>query len=150
MSTANFYTMEKYPLYAIGSQDFYYEDEETGEKFYDEFLADEFYQEVNNMIEEYNENLLFHKISIKSGYYDGMQLYVETIHDELEDIEKYWNNEDCKYQFDMCKSLTIRKFNSEINKVNKILKLIAESNGMIKYGVYARFSNGETWYTKVS
>lgn len=149
MSTANFYTMENFPLYCIGDDAFYYEDEE-GKEYYDEDEAQYFYDNLTEILEGINNNLLFHKITLKSGYYSGMQFYVEEIHDTLEDLKKYWNNEDCKYQFDLCKSQTIRKYQSEINKINKILKKLAKEHGFNKYGVSAKFSNGEVWYTKVS
>jgi len=150
MSTSNFYSMDNFPLYVVCNSDFTYEDEETGEEIFEEIFVYDFIENVESELEKINDDLLFHKITLKSGYYDGIQLYIETLHDDLEDMEKYWNNEDTKYQFDMCKSLTLRKFKTEINKVNRILKKIAEENGMTKLGVVGRFSNGETVYTKIA
>lgn len=156
MSTANFHTMDNFPLYAISDEAFYYQplnefDEPEGEEVFDEYEAQLFYNNVEKELDNINSDLLFHKITLKSGYYAGTQIYIENTHDTLEDLIKHWDNRDCRYEFDLYKSQVIRKFQAEINKINnKILPKIAKKHGFEQYTVYARFSNGETWYTKVS
>lgn len=149
MSTGNFRTMNDFPLYAISNEEFYFEDEE-GNKGYDEYYAQEFCEEISKEMDKINCDLIFHEISLVDGYYSGIQFYVKEKHDTLEYFEKYWDNYSCRYEFDLYKSQAIRKFKSEINKVNKILRNLAREYGFEEYCVYARFSNGETWYTKVS
>lgn len=64
------------------------------------------------------------------------------------DLDEY-DNYECHYYFDCCRSVAIRKFKREINKVNRILKKLAKDYGFVELAVTARFSNGETWYAAV-
>lgn len=147
MSTANFCTMQNFPLYVKTDDDFYYETED-GERIFDEVAVLDFCNEVEDELENINDNLIFHKITLKSGYYSGLQFYVEEVHDNLEDFIRYWDNYDCRYHFGFYKSQAVRKFRGEINKVNRILKKLAAAYGFEEYCVSAVFSNGEVWYSK--
>ena len=172
MSTANFWSMDNFPLWA---RDFYEEckicpecrtmqDNENdecefcgcdlsneAESFYDEWEAEYICGEIDKKLEEINYNLIFHKIELKSGYYSGVQFYCETMHhDEDANGELDLDNDDAHYYYDMYRSQARRKYKSEINKINKILKKLGEEYGFEAYGVSARFSNGETWYTKIA
>ena len=149
MSTANFCTMQNFPLYVKTDDDFYYETEDN-ERHFDELEAQDFCNEVEDELENINDNLIFHKITLKSGYYSGLQFYVEEVHDNLEDFIRYWDNYDCRYHFGFYKSEAVRKFKCEITKVNRILKKLAKAYGFEKYHVSAVFSNGEVWYTKAN
>ena len=104
-------------------------------------------------LDEINRCLLFHEISIISGYYVGIQLYVELNHAAdnagfTDAGPEYLDNESARYYFDLCRSAAIRKYESEQRKINRILEKIGRAYGMDKLAIYARFSNGETWYTK--
>ena len=176
MSTSNFYSMKNFPLWAISDSDFYTKrcpecycsfepdadecsecntDLSDVEPDFDEFAADEYRYELLNSIKQENENLLFHKITIRAGYYDGLQLYVHLTNyaDQAgftENGPEYVDNESCRYYLDMFRSQAIRKYQAEQRKVEKALERLGRAYGMDKLGIYARFSNGETWYTKIS
>ena len=112
-----------------------------------------FYEDILRDLEEENTGLLFHEISIESGYYDGLQLYVTLTHAAdhagfTENGPEYADNESTRYYLDLCRSAAIRKYEAEQRKVNKLLAKIGRAYGMDKLAIYARFSNGETWYTK--
>jgi hypothetical protein len=112
-----------------------------------------FYEDILADLEEVNKDLLFHEITIESGYYSGLQLYVTLSHAAdhagfTENGPEYVDNESTRYYLDLCRSAAIRKYEAEQRKVNKILAKIGRAYGMDQLTVYARFSNGETWYTK--
>ena len=176
MSTSNFWTMQNFDLWAVSDAHFSFrfcpdcgfsaEDDETEcsecradlsdvDPIFDEWTAQDFYDELGRVLDAENVNLLFHKITIRSGYYDGLQLYVELSSDAdqagfTDDGPEYVDNESARYYFDMYRSQAVRRFESEQRKVNRILARIGRAYGMDKLGVYARFSNGETWYTKIA
>ena len=121
---------------------------------FDEIEEMTFYENVLEGLEEINRGLLFHEITIKSGYYVGLQLYVEInrVADNAgftENGPEYADNESTRYYLDLCRSAAIRKYEAEQRKVNRILEKIGRAYGMDKLAIYTRFSNGETWYTKV-
>jgi hypothetical protein len=112
-----------------------------------------FYEDIMKDLEEENAGLLFHEITIESGYYEGLQLYVTLTHAAdnaglTENGPEYVDNESTRYYLDLCRSAAIRKYEAEQRKVNRILAKIGRAYGMDKLAIYARFSNGETWYTK--
>jgi hypothetical protein len=173
MSTANFCSMDNFPLWA---RDFSYEgkfcpkcgvtqDSENdecefcgydlsnveAESFCDEYEARFICDKIEKELEDINCDLIFHKIELKDGYYSGVQFYCETKDfDEDKDGELDIDNDEAHYYYDMCRSQARRKYKSEINKINKILKKIARNYEFDAYGISARFSNGETWYTKIA
>ena len=176
MGTANFYSMKNFDLWAISDSEFYtkrcpecYCSMETDadacsecnidltdvEPNFDEFSADDYRYNLLSSIDAENENLLFHSITIRGGYYDGLQLYVNLTSDAdqagfTENGPEYVDNESARYYLDMFRSQAIRKYQAEQNKVRRILERIGRAHGMDKLAIYARFSNGETWYTKIS
>lgn len=125
MGTANFYTMEDFPLYVI-------DPEETDFDF--------LFEELETEADRKNEDLLFHKISIRSGYYTGMQLFVETVGEIPEDCD----NNECRYNWDMFRSVAIRKYEAEQRKIRRWMKQTAQYYSMTCLEVSGRFSNGET------
>lgn len=171
MATANFWTMENFPLWA---RDFYekckicpecnvMQDSENdecefcghdlsdieSESLYDEYEAEYICDEIKTKLK--NIDLMFHTIELKSGYYSGVQFYVETKDfDEDENGELDIDNYDAHYYYDMCRSQARRKYKTEINKINKLLKELGKEYGFNAYGVSARFSNGETWYSRIA
>ncbi len=176
MATSNFYSMQNFSLWAISDSEFYtkrcpecYCSAETDadvcsecntdlsgiDPDFDEYSADEFRYDLLNTIDTENENFVFHKITIRAGYYDGLQLYVNLTSDAdqagfTENGPEYVDNESARYYLDMFRSQAIRKYQAEQRKVEKALDRIGRAHGMEKLAIYARFSNGETWYTKIS
>lgn len=173
MATANFYTMNNFPLWA---RDFYTEtkicpeckvmqDKDNdkcefcghdlsdieSENLYDDYESDFICNEIEKKLEALNYDLIFHKIELKDGYYSGVQFYCETKDfDEDKNGELDIDNDDAHYYYDMCRSQARRKYKTEINKINKLLKKLGTEYGFDAYGISARFSNGETWYTKIA
>ena len=175
MGTCNFNSMTNFDLWAVGSDAFYnkscpecfhitnLDDAETCEECgtdlsdisaeFDDIAEACFYEDILRELEEINAGLLFHEITIESGYYEGLQLYVSLTHAAdnagfTENGPEYADNESTRYYLDRCRSAAIRKYEAEQRKVNRILEKIGRAYGMDKLAIYARFSNGETWYTK--
>lgn len=154
MSTPNFQTMENFPLY-VWQLDRLPEQAELEE---DNMTADEYIQTAYEIVYDNMvctiENILkktplqFHKIEIKDGHYTGIQLYVNDENDGY-GIPTDHDNESCRVIWDMCRSKAIRAYNSEINKVKRILKKIADLNGLIQIECVGIFSNGEAIYSIV-
>ena len=112
--------------------------------YLDEVAAFEFVEEMETRLNGANAKLEFHSISTMGGKYYGVQFYVEEKHDPNE-----YDNDDCHYYFDVCRSVAIRRYNSEINKINRILKMLAKEYGFDEVYCSAVFGNGEAVYTKV-
>ena len=179
MSTANFYSQNNFRLFIQSFEpismeeyekeyfidSFYYDewldstDEEYKkyllEKSYEKdmnFECEMFYEDIFNgydgfkdVMEDFSDTLMFHELEITSGYYDGVQIYVAEKENPYE-----LDNEDCHYYFDMCRSKAIRKYDTEINKINRWFEKVASQHGWRELYVVARFSNGETWYNYAS
>lgn len=97
MSTCNFRTQKDFPLYTLddiymmycpececwqGVNDNTYKCPEcggtmNGEPEIDDNMTEIIWNEISTMADEKNQNFLFHNITLESGYYAGMQLYVE-------------------------------------------------------------------------
>ena len=163
MSTPNFAVQGIFPLYVLDftSEVSYcpicslYQDVENdvcencgGElehrTFYDEVEASYTCSEIESKLESVNENFMFHEIKLLGGRYWGVQFYVEEKHDPNE-----YDNDECRYQFDMCRSAAIRRYESEINKVKKSLHTLAQEYGFDQMFCCAIFSNGEALYGRV-
>lgn len=113
------------------------------------------YDEVENEIrdretlaelEKLNEKLAFFRVNLQPGYYTGSQLIVEF----SEDDPKNCNNEDCRYNWDLCRSVAIRKCAAERRRLENTLEKFATERGFYKYGISHAFGNGEVWYTRIS
>ena len=173
MGTCNFHSMKNFDLWAV--DDFYFKvcpecsfggqdgdeceycgaDLSDVDPEFDDVAEMVFYEDILRDLEEINAGLLFHEITLKSGYYAGLQLFVELNNAAdhagfTEDGPEYVDNESARYYFDLCRSHAIRKYEAEQRKINKILAKIGGAYGMDKLAIYARFSNGETWYTKTA
>ena len=168
MSTANFIAQDDFPLFA---RDFYTEmrrcpdcgsllpsDDETcefcgckgldePESIYDDFEADYICGEIEKEMDELNSGYMFHKLTLKDGYYNGVQFYVEDNYE----LDKYdYDNADCRYYFGLCCSAAYRKYHAEHNKIVRAMRKLAKTYGFDRLAICARFSNGEVWYTKAA
>ena len=113
-------------------------------------IIDNFSETVNDILHTLKRELQFFKITLKDGYYCGLQFYVEEIGNmryiDVEDVD----NEETRYYYDMCKSEFLRKYYSEINFINKkLLPKLAKFFGFEEYYCGGIFSNGEALYYKV-
>lgn len=140
MSTPNFKTMENFPLFVLDTDSV----DEDGCEVMDWWEVEMLCRKLQTVLDDFNYDFLFHKISLESGYYSGLQFYVEELNDPNE-----LDNEDCRYEYDLCRSVAIRRYNSEINKVNRALRKLATENGFEEYYCAAIFSNGEAIYYPV-
>ena len=137
-----------YPKYLEAEED---EKDDILEESYNHAMKlweEDFYHEIhygydgfNEVMEKFNADLTFHKLKIKSGYYDGVQIYVE----EMENPHEL-DNDDCRYYYDMCRSQAVRKYDAEIRKINKWLDKTAVEYEWRKLNCLGVFSNGEAVY----
>lgn len=164
MSAPNFRTMRDFPLFVIEDQYFkrcpccdLWMDGETEtcecgasledvEAEYDEFETSFNIKAIERYIEQNAPRLDFYKITVEGGYYTGAQLYVEEEHPQFPDV---YDNDDCHYYFDCCRSRAIRNQKSEIRKVEKFMRQVAREFGLDEYYCGGIFSNGEAVYSKV-
>lgn len=107
--------------------------------FYEDIING--YDGFKGLMEDFTDTLVFHKLDFKSGYYTGMQIYVEETENPHE-----LDNEDCNYYFDMCRSKAIRKYDAEIRKINRWLDKVAVEYGWRELYCVGIFSNGEAVY----
>lgn len=147
MSTANFHTQKKFPLFVISDELFEYsieddDENETGDVVYDEGFRADWCNYMKTRLAKLNQELTFHEVILKSGYYSGIQLYVN------ESYETPYNmtNDECRYTWDMNRSTTIRKYDIEVRKVTKALRKLAQANSMQELNCVGIFSNGEAVY----
>ena len=154
-------SMEEYQKEYFLDDDYYYPDYEEAEteeekaeileKAYNETMEnwhEFFYQDIfdgadgfKGLMEELNDSLTFHEIQFESGYYTGVQLYVEE-KENPHDLD----NEDCRYYYDMCRSQAVRKYDAEVRKINKWMEKVATEYGWRKLYCLGIFSNGEAIY----
>lgn len=109
------------------------------EAFYEDIF--EGYDGFKDAMEKFNNTLVFHELEFRSGYYDGVQLYVKEKDNPYE-----LDNEDCRYYYDMCRSKAIRKYDAEVRKINKWMDGTTVEYGWEELICLGVFSNGEAVY----
>lgn len=162
MSTANFYTMKDFPLFVLdnfvskvcpecgtwwdedadrcaecGCED---EPEERPDPDEDYYVS----SCLSDLAQQFTDGLTFFKVTVRSGYYAGMQFYVEEPEFPPEDLD----NEDCRYYWDLCRSAAIRKRQREQRKIVRWMEKTAREWNMIQLVCVGRFSNGECLYER--
>lgn len=159
MGTCNYITQKDFDLYTIEYSRPTQEEIEnfiiaTGEMFDEDFDTEIFYydkyQDAERLADRINKELIFYKIEIGYGYYDGIQTFVDqtdwNYYNDVEDMD----NHACKYYFGMCRSKAIRKHNAEVNRINKkLLPLFQKELGFDHIKCVGVFSNGEAIYERV-
>lgn len=169
MATANFKRMEHFPLYARDDIREGYcprcdcwhaldGDAETCPECgatlqgisVNDYANAELVDAVTQRLDGLAADLTFWRVSVCSGYYGGVQLYAESIHDDPEDLRRYWSNDDCRAEFDMCKSQTIRACEREQRKVCRAFKKIAREFNFACLETVGTASSGETFYRVAS
>lgn len=168
MSAANFELMRDFPLYA---KDYVSEvkhcpvcgavhydldsdtcevcgSEELEEGYeLDELARDEEWDEIIALLDDFNRELMFHEVKLQSGYYSGIQFIVEAKHD----LGAYdYDNDECHYYFDCCRSVAYRKYAAEVRKINRKLAALGKSWGFVEMVCTAHFSNGAALYAPAS
>lgn len=116
------------------------------ESVYDESGMNDLVTGMEEWCASMNERQPFYKVSVESGYYCGVQFYVEENYYKIEE----WDNEECRNELDMCRSEMLRKYKAAGNMIRRELEKARKELGMMELGIVATFSNGETIYTKVT
>ena len=112
---------------------------------YDEITDNDNCTEMVRAAEKLNKGLLFFKVTVESGRYVGIQFYVEEKNNPNE-----LDNDDCRYEWDLCRSKAIRKYDAEKRRLNKALRKAANELALTELVCTAIFSNGEAIYERVN
>lgn len=159
MSTCNFWTMDDFDLVVMSDekicQNF------LGEEFIEERKAEfEDYNPIDDIelawdlfkedmewsgIDELNDTLLWYNVRLKSGYYDGVQFYIDT---EWSPIDG-WDDDECYMYFDRNKEETKQMIEEEKKRINDFLNGMVELFGFERIRCVGVFSNGEAVYEKM-
>lgn len=169
--TANFRSQDAFDMYAIDDKELVgfedwtdeeKEDYENSDYDYFEACAYDYIEDLDRLTDELTEQLEYFTITSKGGYYSGIQSYVfpncnrntgrDYEHDNIEDAIY-----DLAYNFEYYDGMPEEEadkkarelINAEVEKINKELLPRLKEVGMYRIAVSARFSNGETWYSKV-
>lgn len=113
---------------------------------YDQLAMEGIVSDMERVADELNAAQQFYDVSVKSGYYSGVQFYVE---EKYGDVTTY-DNEGAQYEFGVCRSEMLRRFKVAGNKVRRGLLKAKKELGLDEIVCYARFSNGECVYRKVA
>ena len=164
MATANFKTMKDFPLIVsddikekicpecgLGNRD----DEDKCEgcgcdlsevkTTTDDFSCSERTREMEQVASELNDVQAFFAVSVESGYYYGVQFFVDEKYCDLET----WDNETAQEEFGVCRSEMLRRFKVAKNTICRGLRKAAKTLGLDEIICIARFSNGEAMFQKV-
>lgn len=159
MGTCNFWTMDDFDLVVM-----------SDEKICQNFLGDEFIEERKAEFEDYdpiddielawdlfkedmdewsgldylNDTLLWYNVRLKSGYYDGVQFYIDT---EWLDIDG-WDDDECYMYFDRNKEETKQMIEEEKKRINDFLDKMVEY-GWERIRCVGVFNNGEAVYERM-
>lgn len=169
MATCNFWTMKDFDLWVIDDEKIcqWYLGEEFIEERKAEFedynpiddieLAWDLFKEdfdINSGLDELNDSLEWYKVELKSGYYDGVQIYIKTEWLGIDEIATWlpnrplvWDDEECELEFGLNREETIAMIEEEKKKINAFLKNM-EWFGFYKINCIGVFSNGEAIYEK--
>lgn len=145
MSAPNFMYLKNFDILA---HECCYELEDIGEYEFDYQLCDM----IEDELKTYNDKLNFFKLTIKGGYFSGIQIVpVPSI--TAEDILDYYNDvnsEDIFAMYGYNKHILKLKIQKEIRYINTtIFDKLKDNFGFERLGVIARFSNGETMYGRI-
>lgn len=166
MATCNFWTMDDFDLWVIDDKkifDFYLgEDflkeriEEFGEDYDfsdDLWLAWEvMLEDLESDFDDLKSKLVWYKIELKNGYYEGAQFYIDTewlgideIADWLPSKPLVWDDDECELQFGLTKEETRKMIENEKALINEFLEN-SKNYGFYKINCIGTFSNGEAVY----
>lgn len=151
MATCNFCTMDNFDLYVIGDEDIikqWFEEDENVVSYeelsfaWDCWWIDNEKYGISEDIDTLNDELRWYHVELKSGYYEGVQIYVDT---EWCNIGT-WSEEDCQDEFELTKKETMCMILEEQKKINAWLAEVATMYGFRKLDCLGVFSNGEAIY----
>lgn len=151
MSTTNFITMKDFDLWAIDDdkvvESFYYDDD------IDDICDDDIYlsyrfmnnQFENDLLPYINKKLQWFNVSLKSGYYSGAQLFVDTDYVPIDDT---WTNEDVWDNFHGIETVSdlLGLIDQEKALIRDFMENVASTYGFRKLLCLGVFNNGEGIY----
>lgn len=156
MGACNFRTMDDFDLWVIDDEkvcEWY-----LGEEFIEESdieLAWNLFKEdfdMNAGLDELNSSLEWYKVKLKSGYYKGAQIYIDTKWSGIDEIATWlpskpliWDDEECELQFGLTREETKKMIEDEKKKINTFLENL-DMYGFYKIKCLGVFSNGEAVY----
>lgn len=154
MAAANFKYQENFdlwagdfsiPLYPINDDG----DEDTNAAPVDYLFDDYAYNEAQSKIDEVNAGLKFYKLTLEAGYYAGTQIVI----DDSDTPDEYYlqhYRRDAFAEYGVNTYVLRRMIQAERKRINEVLLPLFKAYGFNKYGISARFSNGETWYSQIA
>lgn len=115
---------------------------------YDDVVGmEDWKRDLDNALDALNHRLRFYRVVTLSGYYTGMQLFVErTDADDPRDLD----NADTHYLYDCCRSKAVRMIEREEARTVREMRKIAQSLDMMELICFAHSSNGEAFYQEAS
>lgn len=167
MGTCNFWTMDDFDLVVM-----------SDEKICQNFLGDEFIEERKAELEDYdpiddielawelfnedieewsgiddlNNSLCWYKVELKSGYYDGVQFYIDTDFLGIDEIATWlpskplvWDDDECMLEFGLTREETKQMIEEEKKRINNFLDKMVEY-GWERIRCVGVFNNGEAVY----
>lgn len=137
MSTPNFRTQENFDLFIYDDSD-----------FFDHFETEILCEDIQAELDFVNSGLTFHEIKLHSGYYTGLQFYVNE-HYTADDLETM-NSDECRYYFDLTAGQAKAKHAAEVNRIQNTLTELADHYGFEQTKCVGIFSNGEAIYKRIA
>lgn len=116
---------------------------------YDELGMDDLVDNLNYECKALSKDLNFFKVTVRSGYYTGVQLFVEDGdwgHGDPAELDE----EECYYYYGLSQSAAQALWDKEMAIVKEGMRKIAENWGMMELACIGVFSNGEAVYSKVA
>ena len=146
MGTCNFVTQSDFDLYIYDEDlDNTLDEDEAIAKYNSGVIS--VFEAGTHLAKEFNKELIFHDIEIECGYYTGIQTYIKNYYNDIE----YFDNDDCHYHFNMCRSKALRKYKAEVKRINKrLLPKFKTELGFEQIKLVGVFSNGEAIYQRVN
>lgn len=133
MATSNFYNQDGFDLWAADFSLPIYPVDDNGDEIPD---ADP----IDYEFDELNKQLKFYQLSLRSGYYSGVQ--VEILDGEAPD-EWYLNSPYFDFnEYGVNRYILRRMLQAERKKINQKLLPLFKEIGFNHYVISARFSNG--------
>ena len=159
MATPNFVPM-KYNMPMICGKTYGQIQDDLIKEYCEDVTEDDIYCYESDMAsyaeelaEEMNSSLVFHKVTVIGGYYTSFQFYVDELYSgefDLDKNAKYCiDNEEAHYYFDMCRSKALLAAEAEKRKIRKWLNSLTK-DGFNKVVCTEIFSNGEAEYSVVA
>lgn len=154
MAAANFKYQENFDLWAGDFSMPLYPTDENGDEDTNaapvDYLFDNYaYDEAQEKIDEVNAGLRFYKLTLEAGYYEGTQIVIDDGEAPDDYYFKHYSR-DAFADYGVNSYILRRMVKAEQRRINEVILPLFKEYGFNKYAISARFSNGETWYSRVA